>query len=966
MSTLRHARMIRVLSGCVAVMLITAGALAMAWRAPQLAGGERNFATFRREQGLRNPRMPIAFVREKLEKGAEASREVISGPAQEAYDNRAYPSSFISLDQSMAAAQAYNAVDQRTRARPDASSIQSGSTWKELGPITPNVPAPVTYTGRPTTNSGRVTSLAVAPGCSAGSCTLYVGAAGGGIWKTSNALAAKPSWKPSSNGIASNAIGVVIVDPTDSTGKTLYVGTGEPNGSSDSEAGVGLYKSTDAGASWSLVAGSLAVAKDRAIGAVAIDPTDAKHIYIGTAVARHGSSSVNGGRFTPPDAPQIGVYESTDGGATFTLAFSQEGDTVNPGSPNGSDFFSGGVTDIELDPRDPATVYAGLFNYGLWRRSARLDGNTEFHQVFAAVAPDLFGERIEFALAEKGPATRIYLGAGSAEETDDQGNVTSGATFWRVDDANVPAASLSDGTTNAGWTELSNSANGTPGFASFDFCSGQCSYDMFVASPPGHPDEVWIGGQMQYGELVAFGSPVARSNGRAVQRSTDAGVNFTDMTDDSRSPAEGMHPDQHAIAFAPGDSGVAFVGSDGGVVRTNGKYVDRSSECAARGLSAADLADCTSWLKVVPERTDSLNDGLATLQFQSVSVNARNAPNDVLGGTQDNGTWAFSGSPAWFESVGGDGGQSGIDVENPKIRMHSYYDAQHDVNFRGTDPFGWNWISDPLLISGEAQSFYVPLINDPRVGGSWFVGLQHVWRTTDNGGDQAFLEQHCNEATGDFTVSCGDWEALGGEAGPGTSGDLVSPLYGSDKRGSYVVAVERSRSDKGTLWAATRRGRLFISKNADAAKAADVTFTRIDTPNTPTRFISGIAIDRDNPNHAWVSFSGYDAYAQAAGTATGHVFDVTYDPAAGTASWKDISFDLGDQPITDIARDQNTGDLFASTDFGVLYLTNGSSSWATAAPGLPPVAVYGLTVSPASRTLFAATHGRGVWRLRLK
>src|SRR5207249_7265554 len=111
--------------------------------------------------------------------------------------------------------------------------------------------------------------------------------------------------------------------------------TGEPNGSSDSEAGVGLYKSTDGGGTWTPVSGSTAneapcasnsalmtcpVATDRSIGAIAIDPNDATHIFIGTDVARHGSSSVNGGRFSPPGAAQVGVYESIDGGAHFTAA----------------------------------------------------------------------------------------------------------------------------------------------------------------------------------------------------------------------------------------------------------------------------------------------------------------------------------------------------------------------------------------------------------------------------------------------------------------------------------------------------------------------------------------------------------------------------------------------------------------------------------------------------------------------
>ncbi len=61
---------------------------------------------------------------------------------------------------------------------------------------------------------------------------------------------------------------------------------------------------------------------------------------------------------------------------------------------------------------------------------------------------------------------------------------------------------------------------------------------MFVVSPPGQPDEVWIGGAMNYDELPVFGGN-GRSNGRAVMRSTDAGVSFTDMTNDDQDPPLG-------------------------------------------------------------------------------------------------------------------------------------------------------------------------------------------------------------------------------------------------------------------------------------------------------------------------------------------------------------------------------------------------------------------------------------------
>src|SRR5206468_128463 len=108
------------------------------------------------------------------------------------------------------------------------------------------------------------------------------------------------------------------------------------------------------------------------------------------------------------------------------------------------------------------------------------------------------------------------------------------SAVFRTDDANVPATQLMSHHENGGWIALSSPVTGTPGFGSYRFCGYQCGYDMFVASPPGQPDTVWIGGQMHYNELTVFGGS-GRSNGRAVMRSTDAGATFTDTTNDARS-----------------------------------------------------------------------------------------------------------------------------------------------------------------------------------------------------------------------------------------------------------------------------------------------------------------------------------------------------------------------------------------------------------------------------------------------
>jgi hypothetical protein len=96
------------------------------------------------------------------------------------------------------------------------------------------------------------------------------------------------------------------------------------------------------------------------------------------------------------------------------------------------------------------------------------------------------------------------------------------------------------------------------------------------------------------------------------------------------------------------------------------------------------------------------------------------------------------------------------------------------------------------------------------------------------------------------------------------------------------------------------------------------------------------------------------------------VFEVLYNPATATASWTNRSAGLGDQPVTGIAYDARTGRLYASTDFGVSVLRRNRSLWLPSAAGrLPPVAVYGLTLDSSSRLLYAATHGRGIWRLDL-
>jgi hypothetical protein len=865
--------------------------------------------------------------KDKLEGGGEKN-----GPAQEQYMNRALPHKYVAFPQVQNAIKVFSAESVKfVKQHPPA--------WQELGPFSPFVPGSATYTGRSTKVSGRVTALAISPVCFPGNCALYVGAAGGGVWKTNDVLAPVPVWAPKTDKMPTTAIGSVVVDPNHPN--IVYAGTGEESGSGDSEAGLGLYKSTDGGDTWGLIPSTVPLAADRSIGAIAIDPANTSHLLMGTDLGLHGVTSV-GGSSVPPDAPPLALYESFNAGTTWNKVLEL------PGGPGFS--LAGGISKVAFDQTGHGNEYASIFGYGLWRNKG-----SGWQQIFHPLDQNDGDERTEFALSKwNNGATRIYVGSGDIAP----------AELFRVNDDRNPAAALLASQDNPqggdqSWKDLSSPNYGDAGYTSYDFCQGQCFYDMGVATPQsGLPSNlVVLSGSMRYGDIFGYAPPV--SNGATVIRSTNSGDYFADLTNDTLDPPNGLHPDSREVAFDPNDPRIMFLPSDGGVVRVGPTYVNATSDCDGRGLTDAQKKTCKFYLSAIPDQLDPINGGLRTLQFQSVTINKQNPGGDLIGGTQDNGTWAFDctdGPPCnTFESINGDGGQSAIDATKPSTRTHSYYLPQYDTNFHGNYSLGWDWISDPLIISylnGETWAFYPPLINDPVKHGYEFTGGQYVWRTQDNGGPQAYLDQHCNEYFGDFQAFCGDWVKMS----PNLTVGAADPF---SKGGAYISAVERAPNDTQTMWVGLRRGRVYVTKNALDAPSA-VKYDRIDTPDQPFRIVSGITIDPYDSNHAFVSFSGYAAYTPGQ---PGHVFEVFYHPLTHNATWKNLTYDIGDQPVTDIELIQATGDLYVSTDFGVLELPFGQQHWFNSGTAMPQVPVYSLRQIDNSGWLYAATHGRGVYRL---
>jgi len=851
-----------------------------------------------------------------------------------------------------------------------------GEVWTSLGPET-SLQNP--DTGSSENVSGRVSALAISPHCAIdGPCRLWVGTAGGGVWRTDDAMnTSAAGWRWISSGLGTNSIGSLALDPNDRTARTIFVGTGETNSPHNSGAGTGLYRSVDGGDHWMRVStmvvdsavspAAIDFTFTRGISAIAIEPGNSQTIYVATTTAMLGMTGVRGGQTQTIGYPQprVGLYRTENGGVTWTLIWAPPLEPVIPPNPHlgvGVGDTMAGVRHIELDPRNPRIVYASAFNNAIHRSAPALEGgDASFKPVFAIVGLRRFRDLAMFDLTVADGRARLYVYNGT--------EIVPEQSLYRLDDADVPAASLVTGsgaalTNSSGWIKLSSNDPTNPGITSSRICSSQCFYDLVVASPDGNPNTVLVGGVA----TQAFGEPTIRS--------TNGGTSFSAFGSDAA--GNFSHVDVRSIVFHPQDPNIAFVGSDGGVVRNDGRFENLGSRCPQRLPSSPQ---CAAAFAEVPSRLYFLNKGLQTLQFYNVALDPRDPLRRMLGGLQDNSTiWMDGTGPerVWKTLFGfGDGtSASGFHPTRANVLFASFQSNRYFTNFRSGESAWWVRTDDPIRASAERATITAStgrqfITFDTVNPDTQFTGFQHVWRTRNNGGSQAFLEGSCRFPGGTSSLVCGDWVPLGvtfpfaaGSTPASASrkpGDLTSDFYGSSRAGGIIVAAERTPADSNTLWAATSFGRLFVSKNADA-NGVDVRFARVDTPSMPNRFVTRIAVDRTNPNAAWISYSGFNALTP--GT-PGHIFRAVYDPATGTASFQSMDFDLGDLPVNTIAYDDLRGDLYAATDFGPLRLRRGAASWEVGGLGFPEALMVDLEIVPERRILVAATHGLGIFYLNL-
>ena len=641
------------------------------------------------------------------------------------------------------------------------------------------------------------------------------------------------------------------------------------------------------------------------------------NLLIGLASAIRGISSVTGGAVgcpTPHGCAVRGIYRQT--GATWTLLRATN---------------IRGTNEVAVDPNNSNILYQSSFAEGIWRS---LDNGATWTQIKPALNPANNADRAEFALNKlPGGKTRMYVGDGNSSDAG-----ANRARFWRTDDAAGAAV----------FTDMTTAQN-------IGYCTAQCWYDNVVYSPPGRAR------RRLPRRLVLVRAAARLSNGRAVLQSIDGGATFSDMTLDSDNSGW-LHPDQHALTTIPGEPLQWIAGDDGGVVRPNGTYVDASAQCDSRGLNAADTAFCKSLLSRIPEQTANLNKGLSTLQFQSFSVDPKHPQNSLMGGTQDNGTFEYSGSSeVWPQIIYGDGGQSGWNAADSTLRFNSFFGQNHDANFRNGDPTKWVIISGKIAGSPEGSNFYAPIIADPNpaTAGSIFEGSQSVWRTQDWGGDRASSRRTAPSSRPPATTRPAVTSSGSGRRVRPTS---RSAAYGADRARRCVVGRRAgTEQHRHAVGGDEHRPRVHL-RQRERRPAASVVWTRLD-PSATERPEPVRQLDLRRPGepaprvdlllrlqhqHAGPARATCSRSPGSAGRRRGPTAVQPGRPA-------------GHRPRPR-RRDRRPlrGDRLRRDEAGHRrHVVDGRGR------RMPMVEVPGLTIVPNARVLYAATHGLGGWQLDL-
>ena len=619
----------------------------------------------------------------------------------------------------------------------------------------------------------------------------------------------------------------------------------------------GVWRTTDGGTSWEpLTDGECSLA----MGAIAIDPVAPEIVYAGTGEQHFSGVSYYG----------CGVLRSVDGGESWQRL--------------GADAFShywGGamISRILVDPvtagsRTSTVVLAASTN-GLLRST---DSGRSWTEVLSGTATDLVATpedpaRLHAAVHEKGVFRSVDGGVSWSAASPDFGDVRVG----RINLAVAPSSP------DVLYAAAYNHAEGAPaeglamyrsddGAASWRrieatgaSCHRQCWYDLTLAVHPDDPERVILGTIFMY-------------------LSEDGGHTFR-----SQHPP-GLYVDQHFLVYDTlSGSDILYLANDGGVYRSTD----------------------------AGESFTSLSTNLAITQFYAGIDLHPSDPDVTLGGTQDQGTQRSSpGTAIWTKLVGGDGGHTAFDDEDPDVW---YAETQW---IAGADYIGprRNGFRAANGIDGNDRGLFIPpLAMDPVDSRRLYFGTSRLYRTDDAAGTWTpVFETERGVITaiapslsdpGTVYVAVGGWMYAGGGGGG----------YGKDG----YVAVTR---DGGATWSRGARG-------------------------LPERYVGDLSVHPTDPERA---------YAVAGGFLSGHVFATT----DGGSTWQDRSGNLPDMPVNAVLHDpSDPRGVYVGTDLGVFHSATGGGAWTPLRDGFPSVAVFDLAAQPGTGRLVAATHGRGMFEI---
>lgn len=739
--------------------------------------------------------------------------------------------------------------------------------------LSASAPIPATNVGSwsflgPDNMGGRTRALVIDP---TNPNVLYAGAAAGGIWKSTNAGV---TWSALGDLLPFLAVNALAMDPTDNT--ILYAGTGDvANGfdlGSDSVRGGGIYKTTDAGDHWTLLANTVSNPIFYNVNSIVISPNNSQRIYVAT------------GKPTKDDGGTKGISRSTDGGTTWSVTLdnttaSEACQQLVIRTDQTSDYIlaSCGVANGKIYVNNAADTCAAV---NCWQDQTPNGG-----RIALAIAPS--NQNIAYAVASDNNATQPavwYKGFLAIYKT------TDGGDHWTTILAN-----------NRSLTNLNNMLLSNPYAA---LCKGasnklihQGLFDITITVDPTNSNRIWIGGVDLF-------------------RSDDGGVTWglaSNWTDPQSTHY--VRPDQHRIIFHPGYNGtsnkILYVTNDGGIFRTD----DALGTTATGSTAPCDPNNVgMTWV--------NLNDTYAVTQFNHGIVYPDGTT--FLGGTQDNGVirGTDAGSPgAWTHLTYGVGSASAVDPGNTSIL---YISGPNAAIQKSTDG-GTNFAAAINGIAGTGL-YLAPLVMDPSnslrlwTGARDAGGINSVpWRTTDGG------------------VS---WT----QAGTGGTGD-VSAIAVSPLNPAHVV-LGRST------------GHMDYTTNG-LTTTSSVTWPQSDF--NWSGYVSSVVFDPTSDNIVYSTFGTFNKLKPK-------IFKSTDGGAAWTGIDGSGAGKIPDIPVNCIlVNPNNPSNLYIGTDLGVFSSLDGGSHWAVENTGFANVPVYSLVynISAGIASLYAFTHGRGLWRVSL-